>query len=98
MMLVEKEEHGLDCVVLQSPDQRSSCKVLLWGATVVSWVEGGVERLFVSSVAKYDEKKAIRGGIPVVFPQFGRPDEKMAQHVSQSVLTAGKEQRVCNLQ
>ena len=27
-----------------------------------------------------DGTKAIRGGIPLVFPQFGRPDESMPQH------------------
>jgi glucose-6-phosphate 1-epimerase len=27
-----------------------------------------------------DGSKAIRGGIPLVFPQFGRPDESMPQH------------------
>eukprot|EP01052_Picozoa_sp_SAG31_P004390 SAG31_NODE_181_length_21114_cov_99.705211_16_plen_95_part_00 len=36
--------------------------------------------LFLSSLARLDGSKAVRGGIPVVFPQFGRPDEKMAQH------------------
>ena len=34
----------------------------------------------MSSISKFDKSKAIRGGIPVVFPQFGRPDEAMAQH------------------
>ena len=34
----------------------------------------------MSSLAKLDGSKAVRGGIPIVFPQFGRPDERMAQH------------------
>jgi glucose-6-phosphate 1-epimerase len=36
--------------------------------------------LFVSKDAKLDGSKAIRGGIPLVFPQFGQPDTSMPQH------------------
>lgn len=57
-----------------------TCEIHQWGATVVSWKVGEEEQIFVSNQALYDGKKAIRGGIPVVFPQFGRPDESMAQH------------------
>ena len=38
------------------------------------------EILFVSSSAKLDGSKAIRGGIPLVFPQFGQPDKSYPQH------------------
>lgn len=31
----------------------------------------GVENLYLSETAVFDGKAAIRGGIPVVFPQFG---------------------------
>ncbi|XP_055385921.1 uncharacterized protein LOC129614951 isoform X2 [Condylostylus longicornis] len=41
------------------------------GATVVSWRVNNQEQLFVSKLASFDGKKAIRGGIPFVFPQFG---------------------------
>ncbi len=77
-----KEKHkGLDSVLISSPDLRTSCRVLLWGATIVSWVDEEKEMLFVSNKSKYDEKKAIRGGVPLVFPQFGKHGEsKMAQH------------------
>mmetsp|Transcript_24855 Transcript_24855/g.55527 ORF Transcript_24855/g.55527 Transcript_24855/m.55527 type:complete len:262 (-) Transcript_24855:1191-1976(-) len=36
--------------------------------------------MFLSRDAKLDGSKAVRGGIPLVFPQFGRPDENMPQH------------------
>jgi glucose-6-phosphate 1-epimerase len=36
--------------------------------------------LFVSSLAKTDGSKAIRGGIPLVFPQFGQPNKDMPSH------------------
>jgi len=34
----------------------------------------------VSDDAKLDGSKAVRGGIPLVFPQFGHPDKSMPQH------------------
>ena len=45
--------------------------VLLQGAHVVSWkTSGGVERLFLSEQAHFEPGMAVRGGVPVVFPQF----------------------------
>ena len=45
--------------------------VYLWGATVTSYkAASGQELLFLSSKAVFDGTKPIRGGIPVVFPQF----------------------------
>lgn len=58
----------------------TSAEVYLWGATLTSWVKHGQERIFVSTNAIFNGVKAIRGGIPVVFPQFGQPDTRMAQH------------------
>lgn len=41
------------------------------GAHVSSWQPApGDERLFLSSASEYREGAAIRGGIPVIFPQF----------------------------
>jgi len=52
-----------------------SVEVLLYGATVISWKSdaGNVENLWVSEAAKLDGSKAVRGGVPVVFPVFGPP-------------------------
>ncbi|KAI9766630.1 MAG: Lysophospholipase 1 [Geoglossum simile] len=52
-----------------------SCEVLLFGATVVSWIsEGGSrENLWMSEAAVVDGSKAVRGGVPLVFPVFGPP-------------------------
>ena len=58
----------------------------LFGATVTSWtLPSGAEQLFLSSAAKLDGSKAIRGGIPIVFPVFGPPPKdhatgKLPQH------------------
>ncbi|KAI0171270.1 aldose-1-epimerase [Pestalotiopsis sp. NC0098] len=49
-----------------------SIEVLLYGATVLSWKDrAGNERLWLSKGAKLDGSKAVRGGIPLVFPVFG---------------------------
>ena len=48
-----------------------SVEVLLYGATVISWKSKGRENLFLSSNAHLDGSKAVRGGIPLVFPVSG---------------------------
>ena len=59
----------------------ASCTVSDFGATVLSFKTGsGQDCLFVSRDAKLDGSKAVRGGIPLVFPQFGQPDKSMPQH------------------
>ncbi|MFM8757380.1 MAG: D-hexose-6-phosphate mutarotase [Limnohabitans sp.] len=42
------------------------------GAQVLSWVAAGRERLYLSPQSAMDGRTAIRGGIPVCFPQFNR--------------------------
>ena len=45
--------------------------VLLHGAHLLSWVPaGGGEQLYVSPKTAYANGEAIRGGVPVIFPQF----------------------------
>jgi len=45
--------------------------VLLRGAQVVSWVDAqGVERLYRSPTSPLAGPQAVRGGVPVIFPQF----------------------------
>lgn len=59
----------------------ATAKIHPFGATVISYVpSSGNEVLFLSKLAKLDGSKAIRGGIPLVFPQFGQPDKAMPQH------------------
>jgi len=65
---------------MESADQQQSCEVYLYGATVTSWKQNGTEKLFCSPTTPFDGVAAIRGGIPLVFPQFGRPSETMPQH------------------
>jgi glucose-6-phosphate 1-epimerase len=62
--------HGLDALRLQAPDGASAI-VSCHGAHVVSWIPAsGEERLYLSDLSAFDGKAPIRGGVPVVFPQF----------------------------
>jgi glucose-6-phosphate 1-epimerase len=71
---------GLDTVVLRHVSG-ATAQVYLLGATLCSYKTAkGEEQIFVSPGAIFDGKKAIRGGVPLVFPQFGQPDKAMPQH------------------
>lgn len=60
----------LPAIRITAPDGASAV-VTLYGAHLVSWhgADGG-ERLFVSKASSLDGSRAIRGGVPVIFPQF----------------------------
>jgi glucose-6-phosphate 1-epimerase len=62
---------GLSLVALRAADG-ASADVYLHGAHVASWrpAPGQEERLFLSSRSEFRSGAAIRGGIPVIFPQF----------------------------
>jgi glucose-6-phosphate 1-epimerase len=61
---------GQPAVVLRSPDGASAV-VLLHGGQVVSWQPaGGGERLFFSERSRFGAGASVRGGMPVIFPQF----------------------------
>lgn len=46
--------------------------IALHGATVISWIPaGGEERMYLSETSVFDGKTPIRGGAPILFPQFG---------------------------
>jgi glucose-6-phosphate 1-epimerase len=61
----------LSTVLLSAPDG-SRAELTLHGAHVISWIPGkGGEQLFLSRKSEYRPGVAIRGGIPVIFPQFG---------------------------
>ena len=53
--------------------QGASASISLFGAHLMSWrTADGKERLFMSSRALLDGSTAIRGGVPVIFPQFNQ--------------------------
>lgn len=49
-----------------------SVLIALQGAHVLSWQAGGRERLFLSPANRWDGQSAIRGGVPICFPQFNQ--------------------------
>ncbi|KAH7863677.1 hypothetical protein Vadar_020638 [Vaccinium darrowii] len=66
-----KDWNGIDQIVLRNP-QGASARVSLHGGQVTSWrSDRGEELLFTSNKAIFKPPKAMRGGIPICFPQFG---------------------------
>lgn len=63
---------GLDALELVAPDG-ARATLLLHGAHVVSWVPSGAgEQLYLSPRSTFATGQAIRGGVPVCFPQFAQ--------------------------
>ncbi|MDO9238183.1 MAG: D-hexose-6-phosphate mutarotase [Aquabacterium sp.] len=76
------EALGQPAVRIQSPDG-AQATVLLHGGQVVSWIPaGGKEQLYLSPHAQASEGQAVRGGVPVIFPQFAErgPDFSLPRH------------------
>ncbi|MFZ9638688.1 MAG: D-hexose-6-phosphate mutarotase [Hylemonella sp.] len=61
--------HGLACRRLSFANG-DSVTVAQHGAHVLSWICEGQERLFLSPRSLFDGRAAIRGGVPICFPQF----------------------------
>lgn len=53
------------------------CEVSLYGAHVLSYFDGNAERLWCSSSAVWQNRTAIRGGIPICWPWFGACDPSL---------------------
>ena len=69
------EFHGIEAWRLSGPDG-STAVVASLGGQVLSWqTADGRERLFLSEKAVFDGSQAIRGGVPVCFPQFAAQGE-----------------------
>ncbi|MCX2860454.1 D-hexose-6-phosphate mutarotase [Paucibacter sp. PLA-PC-4] len=61
---------GMDALELLAPDG-ARATLLLHGAHIVSWIPaGGDEQLYLSPKSDFATGQAIRGGVPVCFPQF----------------------------
>lgn len=70
MSLVEKTHNGLPVVTLHHPSG-ASAMIFVYAAHLASWTTSdGEQQLFLSSAADYAHGKAIRGGVPVCWPQF----------------------------
>lgn len=66
---------GIDALCLNGP-RGARAVVSRLGGQVLSWITpDGRERLFLSDKAVFDGSVAIRGGVPVCWPQFGTEGE-----------------------
>ncbi|WP_088285452.1 D-hexose-6-phosphate mutarotase [Ideonella sp. A 288] len=71
-MIKPTQALGQPAMWLRAPDG-AQATVLLHGAHLVSWIPAGdQERLYLSPHAVAGGSHAVRGGIPVIFPQFGQ--------------------------
>ncbi len=69
---------GMPIAVLVAP--QGTCEVSLYGGQVLSYrVLGFQDTLWLSPLAEFAEGKAIRGGIPVCWPWFGKAPEGMPE-------------------
>lgn len=81
-----EEEFGIpDCLAFDEPHPGMPCarvvtpfctaELYLQGAHLTQWQPAGEQPvLFLSERSGFEPGKAIRGGIPVIFPWFGAPD------------------------
>ena len=62
---------ALPALTIEAPDGAQAI-ITLYGAHLVSWKSSdGKQSLFCSAKSALDGSRAIRGGVPVIFPQFG---------------------------
>ena len=68
---LSKDEGGLDFINVSN--QLADAKIYLQGGHVVWWEPRSIKEdvLWLSSNARYEEGRSIRGGIPICWPWFG---------------------------
>ena len=72
MALAKIDFRGQPAVRLVAADG-AACTVALHGGQLLSWTTpDGVERLYLSPEAVFDGRAALRGGVPVCWPQFNQ--------------------------
>lgn len=63
-------QNGLNKIILNASGAQA--EVYPHGAHVTSWIPAsGEERMFLSKASEFGPDASIRGGVPVIFPQFG---------------------------
>lgn len=79
-------DEGNSVLITIPGDESTNCRILKFGANVLSWNVKGRDHLWLSEKAILDGTKAVRGGIPLVFPVFGKntdpahPTSQLPQH------------------
>lgn len=56
-------------IVAEAPGVRITASAR--GAHLMSWTTHGIDRLWMSPLSRVGQSEALRGGVPVLFPQFG---------------------------
>lgn len=84
----------MDRIIVSSADG-ARAELVTHGAHLCSWIPaGGPEQLFLSSSSEFTEGAAIRGGVPIVFPQFSGmgvlPKHGFARNALWKMLSAGQ--------
>lgn len=70
---------GLPMVQIQTP--WSAAEIYLHGASVTHFqLHGEPPLLFLSEQSRFEKDAPIRGGIPIIFPWFGKPEGRATQH------------------
>ncbi len=78
MSTIDLVEYGQLAAVRIRADDGAEATVTLYGAHLVSWIGADKrERLFCSELSAMDGTRAIRGGVPVIFPQFAERGDGM---------------------
>jgi len=70
---------GLPMVRIETP--WSAAEIYLQGASVTHFQRHGEPPLlFLSEKSRFEKAAPIRGGIPIIFPWFGKPEGRATQH------------------
>ena len=70
-----------DLPMLEITTPWSTAEIYLHGAHVTHFKKhGDAPLLFLSQCSRFAESQPIRGGIPIIFPWFGKPADKPGQH------------------
>ncbi len=84
----------MERIIISSVDG-ARAELVTHGAHLCSWIPaGGTEQLFLSASSEFAEGAAIRGGVPIVFPQFSGmgvlPKHGFARNAQWKLLSAGQ--------
>lgn len=78
MSTIDLVDYGQLAALRIRADDGAEAIVTLYGAHLVSWTTAdGKERMFCSERSAMDGTRAIRGGVPVIFPQFAERGKGM---------------------
>lgn len=79
-MLTTEHPYGEDFPILRIQTALCHAEVSLYGAQVLQWMPTGqMPVIFMSPKAIFQKGKALRGGIPLCWPWFGRHPEDASQ-------------------